>query len=283
MTTIRTEIDLSGVYSMVETFEYGLDDAERFAINQINEVIRRDVLGISVRNLCSRAGPGWPEVYTEHLVYFMQLNTRVEAYSVGVGTIEVEVDFSNLGDYSDLERGFHMGALIDSGEKWNIHPPQVVLPYNGQTLLNEVEKRADFWERAIVNREPYYVNRGKKGVRLITNVPSLDEVYNARVSAWISLGVAPQWVLLENGYTEYEPHIYSVDFVDALESIVSCVARTIYEGALVTLIKLAESAGESVRVVGRSAPRSGRSGRFISYKNVLDQSVPDYSRCLGRF
>lgn len=281
MVNVRTQIDLSGVYSMVDTFEHGLDDAERFAINQINEVIRRDVLGISVRNLCSQAGPGWPEVYTDHLVYFMQLNTRVEAYSVGAGAIEVEVDFTNLGDYSDLEKGFHSGALIATGGgKFNIHPGQVTLPYAGQPLMNDVDRRAEFWEQAIVGRQPFKTN--VKNLT-ISDAPSFEEVAYDRVNAWISLGVAPQWLLLENGYTEYDPPIYSVNFVDSLETIVHCVAETIYEGALVTLIRLAESAGESVRVVGGSAPRSARSGRFISYKNVLDQSVPDYSRCLGRF
>src|SRR5574339_715429 len=102
MLNIRTEIDLSGVYSMVQTFEHGIDDAERFAANKINSVVRQEVIPISVRNLCSQAGPGWPQIYTEHLVVFMQVHLQVHTALFGDGLMEVSVDFDNLGDYQDL-------------------------------------------------------------------------------------------------------------------------------------------------------------------------------------
>lgn len=303
MVIVRTEIDLSGVYSMVETFERGLDDAERFAINKIHEVVRRDVLGISIRNLCSQAGPGWPQVYTEHLVAFMQLNTIIEATSLGNGLMEVDVNFANLGGYDELFTGWHHQAIEDfdlaqtgakGGTKAVLNPPKVDLPYVGQELYvrkgaetvgRDQEIRQEFWEQAIVGQQPFLTNfpRGKNGFLMVPPGPTYEQVAAARVDNWIAMGVAPQWVLLENGYTESEPEILSVDFSNSLETIINCVAESIYEGALVTLIRLAEDAGESVRVVGGSAPRSATTGRFIAYKEVLDQSVPDYSSCLGRF
>lgn len=303
MLDIRTEIDLSGVYSMVETFEFGIDDAERFAINKIHEVVRRDVLGISVRNLCSQAGPGWPDVYTEHLVAFMQLKTNVNAVSYGSGIIEVTVDFDNLGGYEELFTGWHHQAIEDfdlaqtgakGGTKAVLNPPKVDLPYIDQELYvrkgaetagRDQEIRQEFWEQAIVGQMPFLTNfpRGKNGYLMVPPGPTYEQVAAARVDNWIAMGVAPEWVLLENGYTESEPEIFSVDFSDSLETIINCVATSIYEGALVTLINIAEEAGEAISIVGGSAPRSRSTGRFVKYREVLDQSVPDYSGCLGRF
>lgn len=289
MLNVRTEIDLSGVYAMVETFERGLDDAERFAINKIQQVVRTEIIPTAVPLLCTRAGPGWPDVYTEHLLFFMQINTQVEAITLGEGRLEVGVDFGNLGDYSDLERGFHHQALIaiepgvtKSGKaKYTMNVPKVNLPYGGEPLMNEKDRRAEFWETAIVNQEPFVTNlRRGAGHLVIENAPTFEEVAAARVDAWISLGKAPQWLLLENGYSEYEPEIYPVDFSESLSAIIGCVASTIYEGALLTLIELAEQAG-SVRVVGQSGPRSGTTGKFIAYRDVLSSRIDDYSGCIG--
>lgn len=276
---------------MVDTFERGLDDAERFAINKTNEAIKRDVLGTSIRALGEAGGEGFPEVYIDHLIRHMRYNTHISSNTFGNGQMEIEVTFSNMGDYDDLARGFHDGALIQeetgahgygklSGKpKYNIHPPQVQLPYNGEPLMNEQERRQEFWEQAVVDGEPFQTDM--KG--LTVTAPSFGEVAYNRVSAWEGLGVAPEWLLLEYGYTESRPEVSPVDFTNSLESIINCVASEIYTGAVVALIKIAQDAGESIRVVGTSAPRSGRTGRFVAYKEALAEVETDYSHCLFSF
>jgi hypothetical protein len=230
----------------------------------------------------------------------MQLNTRIEAIP-SADQVEVTVDFDNMGDYSDLYTGWHHQAIEDfdlaqtgakGGTKAVKNPPKVDLPYVGQELYvrtgsntagRDQEIRQEFWEQAIVGQQPFITNfpRGKNGFLIVPPGPTYEQVAAARVDNWIGMGVAPEWLLLENGYSESEPEIYPVHFEATLTDMIQCVAESIYEGAVVALIRLAEQAGERVSVVGGSAPRSSRSGRFISYKNVLDDTVPDFSRCLG--
>jgi len=298
MVTVRVELDQSATYAMIDTFTENLQAAEQFAINQIKDRIRYEVFGTVVYALGARAGEGFPRVYREHLSNFMRLNVPINAYASGDGIISINYDFNSLGDYTDLELGAHHQALIaidkgslattsKGGLKYIIHPPVVNLPYQGEPLENDSDKRQDFWERVIVDRELDYAPGLRRGASEWTieellggNVPTFEDVAAARVfEAWIPAGVAPEWLWLENGFTESEPRIYPVDFTQTLENITYCVADKIYEEAIIGLVRLAEAAGGAIGVGSKGRPYERASGQFAPYRQEINTA--DISECLG--
>jgi len=300
MVTVHVEIDQSSTFAMVETFEGEILNAERFAADQIQRAIRHEIFYDLVHKLGARAGEGFPYVYRDHLANFMVRNVPINIDFAGEGILTLEFDLDNLGDYGDLEAGAHHQALLaidrDSlpttrkgGLKYNIHPPRVQLPYSGEELENDSDKRQDFWEKVIVNRDLDYtmgLMKGKAewtiGELLGGDIPTFEEVAAARVfEAWVPMGVAPEWLWLENGFTESEPRIYPVDFIYTLESAAMCVAESIYEGVLLGLVEVAEAAGGAIGVGSTFRPFQRSSGQFVSYRQAIDFSTPDISHCLG--
>lgn len=301
MADVFVEVDQSGVYAMVETFEQGLDDAERFAGKQIENRIRNQVFYQVVHRLGAAAGEGFPYVYRDHLANFMRVNTDIRVQATGEGYLTVSYDLDGLGNYSDLEAGAHHQALLainrnslgttrTGGLKYILHPPRVQLPYAGQELENEDSfKRQEFWEEVIIGRDFSYevaLRRGKHnwtiGDLLDGDIPTFEEVAAARVfEAWIPLGVAPEWLWLENGFTDSEPIIPPMDFSAVLANVTQCVAETIYEDALLGLVRLAEAAGGAVGVGRTGIPFQRSSGRFTPYKEEVGLADVDISDCLG--
>jgi len=300
MVSVHVEIDQSSTYAMVETFEGEILNAERFAANEIEHAIRYDIFRGLVYKLGARAGEGFPHVYRDHLANFMVRNVPINIDFEGEGVLIVEFDLDNLGDYAELEAGAHHQALLaidrdalpttsKGGLKYNIHPPRVTLPYSGEELENGPEKRQDFWEQVIVNRDLDYtmgLMKGRSewtiGELLNGDIPTFEEVAAARVfEAWVPMGVAPEWLWLENGFTESEPRIYPVDFVYTLENAALCVASAIYEGVLLGLVEVAEAAGGAIGVGSRGRPFQRASGQFVPYRQAIDFAIPDISHCLG--
>lgn len=294
MVEVRVEIDQSGVYSMIRTFEANLKNAELFAAAEIERALRYQVFTDVVQQLAIRAGPGFPPVYQDHLSTFMRLNVPIRVAVEGEGFLSVEFSLDGLGDYTDLELGAHHNALIyeepgsfgttRSGKaKYNPHPAQISLPYGGEPLMNDAERRQEFWETAIVNQETFVTNfRRGSGFLEITNAPTFEEVAAARVfEAWIPAGVAPEWLWLENGFSESEPRIYPVDFSFVLEQVSHCVASRIYEGALLGLVAVAEAAGGAIGVGSLGRPFQRASGQFVKYREQIDLETADISECLG--
>lgn len=295
MVSVHVEIDQSSTYAMVETFEGEILNAERFAANEIEHAIRYDIFRGLVHRLGARAGEGFPPVYRDHLANFMVRNVPINIDFEGEGILIVEFDLDNLGDYTDLEAGAHHKALIyeepgatygftgKGKAKYNPHPAQVDLPYAGQDLMNDAGRRQEFWEQAIVGQEGFITNFRRGGGFLeIHDAPTFEDVAAARVfEAWVPMGVAPEWLWLENGFTESEPRIYPVDFIYTLESAALCVSTSIYEGVLLGLIEVAEAAGGAIGVGSRGRPFQRASGQFVPYRQAIDFAIPDVSHCLG--
>ncbi len=300
MIAVDVQLDQSATYAMIDTFERNLLAAEQFAAKEIERVIRYQIFGSVVHRLGARAGDGFPYVYREHLSNFMRMNVPIIVQAEGNGFMSVSFNLDGLGTYSDLELGAHHQALLSidrdslpttrkGGLKYNIHPPKVQLPYTGQELENDPERRQEFWEQVIIGRDFGYtmgLMRGRQewtiGELTGGDIPTFEEVAAARVmEAWVPMGVAPEYLWLENGFTESEPRIYPVDFSRTLENITYCVAERIYEGALIGLVRLAEAAGGSVGVGRLGRPFERSTGQFVPYRAEIDESTADISSCLG--
>jgi hypothetical protein len=280
---------------MVRTFEEGLYNAESFAAHEIENRIRFTVFDEVVHRLGARAGQGFPSVYRDHLANFMKINININVVAQGNGFMSVEYDLDGLGGYGELELGAHHQALeyeepgsygvTRTGKaRYNPHPNKVQLPYAGQALMNEAERRQEFWEEAIVGQQGFITNfRRGSGYLEITNAPTFEEIAAARVfEAWIPSGTAPEWLWLENGFNESEPRIPPQDFSRTLRNISACVAEKIYEGALIGLIRVAERAGGAIAVGSTGRPFFKSSGRFVEYRGEIDESTTDTNECLGR-
>lgn len=305
---------MTPVLSMVSTFENGIGQAIRLAGQRIRYAVRNDVLDTFVRNICATAGPGWPDVYTDHLVAALKFSAAPVnsggALTFGANkdfNLFLLYDFDSLGDYKDFERGAHFQALLATGGEENHpagsegkghhginpHPARVRLPYTGEPLMNEDSaRRQEFWERVIVDRDYGYGLLMKKGkdnwtlaehmARFGYDVATFDEVATERVLAWGPK--APEWLLLENGSDAImhgsRPVVRPTHFMELVATAMGCVMEQIYSGAVETLIELAEQSGARINVAGQ--PYSPATGRYTPYKQLLDIKVKDYTPCFGK-
>lgn len=194
----NTIIDQQGILAMAGSFEKSLPRAEKFAERFIVRAIREEVLDSFVRRLCARAGAGWPEIYTDHLVTVLRtvpITVQGGAQILGdrsvgdygtksVRGIDVSFNLESLGDYNDFEAGAHYKALLAQGGEenhppsaglrnhgksgehhgMNPHPARVNLPYGNEDLMNDVETRKEFFEQVIVGGDlsfPLQLRKGK--------------------------------------------------------------------------------------------------------------------------
>lgn len=305
MVNVRVDIDQSEVFAMVNTFTRGLREAEKFVAKETERVIRNNIFDDFVRLLAARAGSGWTRYYTDHLIAVMRATIPIQTY-VSEGILEIGFDLENLGDWNDLERGAHYRALIEGNDGGhahhglNPHPAQIDLPYAGQGLINDdsggsdynggSERRKEFWEQVVIGGDlsfPLGLRKGKGNwtygeLAAYMGYPPIDsyeEITFKRTIAWG--GKAPQWLWLENGFNDSEPEINPVDFLRSIELVTECVAREIYEGEIIELVRLAEASGGSVNIAGRPYEViPGRGASFLAYREKLGRV--DYTKCFGR-
>lgn len=297
---ITTELDTTPILAMVNTFEKGIGQAVRLAEQRIRVAVRNDVFDTFVRNICASAGPGWPDVYTDHLVAALRasVNSVNSGGSLTFGAnsdfnLFLLYDFEFLGDYKDFERGAHHQALLATPEgEFTPHLPRVRLPYTGDPLLNNSEDRQEFWERVVIDRDfgiELNMRRGKGNwtigehmARFGYDIATFDEVAMERVLAWGPK--APEWLLLENGSDSLmhgsRPVVRPTHFTHLLSTAMGCVMEQIFLGAVETLVELAESAGAAINVAGQ--PFSRRTGQYTAYKELFDIKTKDYTPCFGK-
>ena len=110
---------------------------------------------------------------------------------------DIVIDFEELGTPDDLQEGYHYGAKIDGGG-------QVDLPYGGEPLKNDTEKRYEAWLRVFHGETWHGINYAG----------AWNETIAARLEAWGDR--APQWLLLQYGQMEYEPIIFPYPVVEEI-------------------------------------------------------------------
>jgi len=163
---IGYQIDFSDVKMFLNRMVWEGDAAIALFFLQAKTVLQ-EILLETIREVGPTAGPGFPEIYIDHLLEVVAANPPIRDISGGV-----EVDLTMLGTYADLAKGFHRYAIDVNNER-------IELPYAGQDLRNEQKVREAFWEDTVAPTFLY------------------DTTLYDRIETWGML--APEWWVLVNG------------------------------------------------------------------------------------
>jgi hypothetical protein len=259
----------------------------------INGVFHRVVYGLG-----RRAGRAFPMIYRDHLYLYMR-SQPIAIQLLGPGRASVALELS-LGSWDDYERGFHHNALIETDyasigikgspkkkEFFERHPPKVGFPpgFEGQSLMNTPARRAEWWESAIIGRNPE--TKVKQGTgQFLADIPTYEEVAEARLhNAWMLTGKAPQWLILEYGtHAGTEPYCPPLHFSDAISVASTCLANRVYDAAIRTVDEMAIAKGRvrtGVNVRGKAFVKEGSTGRFTGFLDRLESNIGDTDICFG--
>lgn len=148
---------------------------------------------VIIENVLIRAAAGaGPEAFpTQYIDPMLDAAQNVVTLLPG----ELVVNFEAMGTLSDLVEGYHYKARIDKES-------HVELPYQGEELKNDTERRYEFWLK-VFHGEKYH-NFNYAG--------AWNETIAARLTVWGNR--APQWLLLQYGQEEYEPTISPYPIVE---------------------------------------------------------------------
>jgi len=168
---IGYEVDFSDVKVFLNRMRWEGDAATAIFFSKYAHSALRQIIIDTIQDVAPSAGPGFPELYTQHLIEVVSLKPPIR--NIGGG---LEVDFTMLGTYEDLARGFHRHAISDNNER-------IMLPYAGQELKNVRKIRQVFWEDKVADTWLY------------------DDTIYDRINTWGML--APEWWILNNGSPTY--------------------------------------------------------------------------------
>lgn len=271
----------------------------RFAISLAERQLTNFILPEAVYIMGSRAGDGFPQSYTNHLARAIR-QSRIYIEE-GSSSVAISIDLDGLGNWEDLEAGMHQNAMIDDGmdvddfksyrftTKGDLK--KVTLPYQGDELFNSKERRTEWWNSAIIDRDyTTMVGANWKWVRdqspenawKAEDVPTFERIASDRINqAWEPLGVAPEWLLLEFGTPAgTRPIVTPQNFMFNLEQVVDCALNRIMINAVQQMEERIASGTVKIKAAGGgiSAPYSTTTGQYLSY---VETSVPDLTSCLA--
>jgi hypothetical protein len=258
---VSVNVDASDLIDGVEDLTGAIKLANTAAVARIQSGLRgivREVLETAF------AESGLHEIYQEHLRSGFR-TIRPVVYATADGLVAEYFDPEGLGDYGDLEEGFHYRALlaISNNKEFSVSNPQVVyLPYRGEELYNDFDKRYDFWQ-AVVNGEDYEISLGKgksSHSKIISTAGMYERTLRARVSWWGDR--YPEWLLLEYGQ-DYEPYTPPTHFKDLMEQRIQEFMEEEYEEILNSVVEVWNKQTTAANVAGRLYEKS--TGRFAKY------------------
>lgn len=267
-TSVR--IDARDVISGLDDLAFLIPILNRSAVARIQYGLRNIVLD-SLDIAINAAGDAFHPLYEFHLRTGM-VNIHPVVYETPDGLIAQYFAIENLGNYSDLEEGFHYHALIKVADEFfdPADPLRVELPYGGEVLENPKEERYDFW-KAMIAGEPYDVTFGAPGktpvyTRPIPTAGLYDETIRARVNYWGNK--YPEWLLLEYG-TDWEPIIPAFHIKYFIEQRVYDYMATVYDDIGTSLKEAWETRQVHVR------PTKLGIGQIVNKKGQYSKFLPD--------
>lgn len=266
--TISVRIDAADVIHDIEQFAGAIELANISAVARIRSELRgiiREGFEIALDE------SGLHPIYQNHLRQGMA-QYPPEVYATPDGLVAQYFDIESLGDYGDLEQGFHYHALLagDSSQFSVSNPRLSELPYTGAELFNDHEKRYDFWQ-ALVEGLPYEISLGgginpRTGGRTPTHNRTIittglyEETLRARVNYWGDR--YPEWLLLEYGQ-DFEPVTPPTHFKELTEIRVQEYMEEIYEEILDSIISVWEQETITTNSAGQLIEKG--TGRFAKY------------------
>jgi hypothetical protein len=217
---VFVRLDTKQYIQGIEEFEEAMRIANYQAVYEIQGGLESLIFSVFEEALLE-AGEGFPTQYAEHLAEGLaKLSPKVTATDVSL--IVETFDFRTLGDRSDIYEAFHYHAIlaVASGKKggFDIHnPPQVELPYQGQALHADVDRRYEVWEAIYSGATEIQVQF--RGHSSTIDIPAglWEETIAARIGYWRSIGAYPEYILLDAGQTEWSPTITPTRFISLME------------------------------------------------------------------
>lgn len=225
--------------------EYQLERAFRNVLYAFSSEAQQ----VIANNLIQAAAQAGPDAFPLQYVSPM-IDAAKEVVVLNLN--EVILDFERLGTMDDLEQGYHYKARIDNES-------HVELPYQGEDLKNEVDRRYEFWLRVFHGES--YNNFDYAG--------AWSETIAARLAVWGNK--APQWLLLEYGQEEWDPTIepypivedVTVELYSLFETMLKSEVQYILDHLNRPVPTIPTGAAYDIRGRG-SRVRDLTSGRFIT-------------------
>lgn len=246
---LQVRVDASSVLDGLRDMERAIPFLNRAAAARIQSLIR-DIVMESLEIALDEAGSGFPLQYANHLRSSIRYNLEPQVFDTADGLIAYYYDIESLGTQEDLIEGYHYHALEATDEKYSpSNRPLMELPFQGQDLKNDKAVRQGFFE-AMANSVPYEVNYGSGFIKKKTKSPRpvqtaglYDETINARVQFWLSIGSAPEWLILEYGSSDSFPRTPATHFRFMVEERVVEGVTALYEQMAEVLIDVWNSEG----------------------------------------
>lgn len=223
-------IDTSDVRVFVQRMALESDAATTlFFLNARYKV--QEILVETVEQLSNQEG--FPPDYQAHLIEQIILNPPVV-----VSSDFVEVDLNLLGTYEQYAMGFHRHAISADNERIN-------LPYTGQALKYEEDVRTEAWENKVVGTFLY------------------NDTIDDRVNVWRSMGVAPEWWVLQNGSPD-DPRVDPTPLEELISAKLETLLAPVYEEAMQEAVNRADHGWATTSTGGlRHNLRDPSTKRFI--------------------
>lgn len=293
---VKTILRDAAVQVMAETGASVASQAMEFAAQRIHRglVAPNGVFWRACYGLGRKAGRAFPYIYRDHLYAYMA-SQPVNIAQVGLGAISIDF-FLDLGSKEDYEKGFHHNALIDTGISKDLRSKsggfltkrsglqQVRFPpgFSGEDLLNSKARRTEWWQQAIIGRNPITnVKAGPIRYR-VPDLPTYDEVAEARLyQAWMLTGKAPQWHILEYGaHQGTEPYTPPLHFTEYVRVASICYGQRVFNAAAETIVSISERQGRVAIANGGRSLRGGQ-GRFVGFLSELEGNIGNVEPCFG--
>jgi len=291
--------------NVIENFSRELERQYMPALRFAKQIAARELKLLMVEAVYvmgERAGEGFPESYTNHLA--SEVAKLPITVSEGIGLVSLNMNFDRLGDYEDLMLGAHMNALLKDGMDYDDFKsfrittkpaPKNTLPNSADEgdLFNTKEERTEWWNRAIVRGDTYAwvgkdwswtkaINQTAENAWVVPDVPTFEQVASARINqAWKPNGVAPEWLILENGSPPgTEPTVYPQAFLAKMALLFRTASQEIFSHVVREMEERILSGAIRIQKAGRygTAPVDAASRRYIPY---LETSVPDLQQFLA--
>jgi hypothetical protein len=213
------QLDTSELHLFVNRMGLEADAAISIFFMEARAVLQAVVIE-TIMEVAPGAGPGFPTVYTEHLIAVASANPPVRIVFGGL-----DIDLTMLGTYEDYTKGFHRHAQAADGG-------QIELPWSGQEPKNPVEVRTLFWE-SVASGQPFLPKQGKMHTEGM-----YDETILNRIAIWGTK--APEWWVLQNGSSSF-PEVNPTALSEVMTAKAAIALTPLYEEALQMAVIRADS------------------------------------------
>lgn len=208
-------------------------DAATALFFKLAEPIVQAIIVETIEEVSTIAGDeGFPPEYSSHLIEQVIISSPTRT-----GPDGITVDFTLLGTYEHYAMGFHRHAISDDNQR-------IELPYANQPLKNDIDVRQTFWEDKVAGTFLY------------------EDTIQNRVEVWASLGVAPEWWVLQNG-SDSDPYVTPRPLAEIVSRKLEGPLAALYEETMQMAVDRADHGWATTPTGGLRYNVRGAKGQFV--------------------